>query len=170
MPPAAAPVTVSPEVPPEQVALIYRFFSALGNAAELPSGTTGKDSFSDLLREIVEVDRIERGRVSCSFSVQPPIINPYKGLHGGFVASVAERVSTACARTVVPEDRELFLGELSTSFLSSAPRNTEVVVDASLVRSGRNITVVFVEFRLKHTGKLAYTAQTTFFNLPGSKL
>ncbi|KAL9252288.1 Acyl-coenzyme A thioesterase 13-like protein [Drosera capensis] len=170
MPPTAAPAIVSPEVPPEQVARFDRFLSALGNAAELPAGTTSKDSFSDLIRGFVEVDRIERGRVSCSFSVKPPIVNPYKGLHGGVVASLAERVSTACARTVVPEDRELFLGELSTSYLSAAPLDAEVVVVASLVRSGRNITVVCVEFRLKQTGKLAYTAHATFFNLPGSKL
>ncbi|GAB2241585.1 hypothetical protein Droror1_Dr00018360 [Drosera rotundifolia] len=44
-----------------------------------------------------------------------------KGLHGGVVAFVAERVSKAYARTVVPEDRELFLRELSTSYLSAAP-------------------------------------------------
>jgi acyl-coenzyme A thioesterase 13 len=50
--------------------------------------------------------------------------NFYGSLHGGFVAAdVAETVSIACARTVVAEDKELSLGELSISYLSSAPMN-----------------------------------------------
>lgn len=44
-------------------------------------------------------------------------------MHGGAVASVAEILSVACARTVVGKDKELFLGESSTSYLSSAPDN-----------------------------------------------
>lgn len=44
-------------------------------------------------------------------------------MHGGAVASVAEILSVACARTVVGKEKELFLGESSTSYLSSAPDN-----------------------------------------------
>ena len=46
----------------------------------------------------------------------------------------------------------------------------ELVVDGSVVRSGRNLTVVSVEFKLKDSGKLAYTAHATFFNAVPSKL
>lgn len=49
--------------------------------------------------------------------------NFYGSLHGGAVAAVAEMVSVACARTVVPEDKELSLGEMSISYLSGAPKN-----------------------------------------------
>lgn len=44
-------------------------------------------------------------------------------MHGGVVASVAEMVAVACARTVVGKEKELFLGELSNSYLSAAPQN-----------------------------------------------
>lgn len=37
------------------------------------------------------------------------------------MASIAERLSLACAKTVVSEDKPLFLGELSMSYLSAAP-------------------------------------------------
>lgn len=37
------------------------------------------------------------------------------------MASIAERVAMACVKTVVSEDKQLFLGELSMSYLSSAP-------------------------------------------------
>ena len=46
----------------------------------------------------------------------------------------------------------------------------EVIVDCSVVRSGRNLTVVAMEFKLKKTGQLAYTARTTFYNTPVAKL
>ena len=49
--------------------------------------------------------------------------NYYNGLHGGAVGAIAERVSIACARTVVAGDKELFLGELSISYLSAAALN-----------------------------------------------
>ncbi|GAB2271665.1 hypothetical protein Dimus_006495 [Dionaea muscipula] len=166
-PASYAPVTTE-GVPEEEVALSLNFLDRLVNVEELPEWTSEKDFFSDLIRGLLNVDRIERGRISCSFSVKPPVSNFYKALHGGAVAAISERVATACARTVVADDRELFLGELSMSYLSAAPINVEMVVDASLVRSGRSITVISVEFRPKKTSKLAYTAHATFFNLPAA--
>lgn len=47
-------------------------------------------------------------------------------MHGGSVAAVAERVAIACARTVVGEDKDIFLGELGISYLASAPPNVSV--------------------------------------------
>ncbi|KAJ7951100.1 putative Acyl-CoA thioesterase [Quillaja saponaria] len=96
--------------------------------------------------------------------------NFYKSLHGRALAAGAEIVSIACARTVVAEEKELFLGELSMSYLSGAPTNAEVIADGPVVRSGRNLTVFAVEFKLKKTGKLIYTARATFYNMPVSKL
>ncbi|KAH9604094.1 hypothetical protein KSS87_010434 [Heliosperma pusillum] len=94
----------------------------------------------------------------------------FQGLHGGVVAAVAERLAIACARTVVAEDKNLFLGEMSVSYLSAATINAELIADASLVRSGRNLSVVSIEIKLKETAKLVYTAHITFFHLPVSKL
>ncbi|KAF5946313.1 hypothetical protein HYC85_016541 [Camellia sinensis] len=97
-------------------------------------------------------------------------LNVYGGLHGGAVASVAEMVSIACARTVVGKDKELFLGELGISYLSAAPRNAELNVNASVVRSGRNLTVIAVEFKVKDSERLAYTSRATFYNMPVASL
>lgn len=91
-------------------------------------------------------------------------------MRGGVVASVAEEVSMACAKTVVGEKEELFLGEMSISYLSSAPCNAELKVDASVTRSERNLTVVAAEFRLKDSGNLMYTSRATFYNMPISSL
>ncbi|CAK9180045.1 unnamed protein product [Ilex paraguariensis] len=107
----------------------------------------------------------------CIYTFSPYIfLNAYGGLHGGAVAAVAEMVSIACARTVVSKDKDLFLGELSMSYLFAAPRNAEVIVDASVVRSGRNVTAVTVEFRLGESGGVVYTAKATFYNMPVASL
>lgn len=42
------------------------------------------------------------------------------------MAAIAERVAIACARTVVADDKEIFLAELSISYLSAAPKNVSV--------------------------------------------
>lgn len=79
-------------------------------------------------------------------------------------------MSIACARTIVGEDKELFLGELSTSYLSAAPHNAELTVDASVIRSGKSLTLIVVEFKAKGTGKLVFTSQATFYHMPVASL
>lgn len=86
------------------------------------------------------------------------------------MGAIAERVAIATGRTMVGEDKELFLGELGISYLSAAPKNAELVVDGSVVRSGRNLTVVAMVFKMKDSGKLAYTARATLYNSPIAKL
>lgn len=49
--------------------------------------------------------------------------NGYGTLHGGAVGVLVEVLSTACARTVVAEDKQLSLGEVSISYLSGTPAN-----------------------------------------------
>lgn len=96
--------------------------------------------------------------------------NAFGTLHGGSVGSVVELLSIACARTVVAEDKELFLGEINVSYLSGAPTNAEVAADASVVKSGRNVTMVALEFKLKKNGNLLYIAHATLYNIPVAKL
>ncbi|KAH7577873.1 hypothetical protein ACOSP7_001065 [Xanthoceras sorbifolium] len=129
-----------------------------------------KDFYSNIVGGHLSVDKIQRGRVTCFFSVKPAVLNFYGGAHGGAVAAVAERMAIACARTVVAADKEIFLGELSVSYLSAAPENSELIVEGSVVRSGKNVTMVAVDFKLKQSGKLVYTCHATFYNTPVAKL
>ena len=46
----------------------------------------------------------------------------------------------------------------------------EVMIDAKVVRKGRNVTVVGVDFRLKKSQQLIYQTRATFYNMPISKL
>lgn len=45
-----------------------------------------------------------------------------------------------------------------------------MVVDGSVVRSGRNLTVVAMEFKIKKSRKLVYIARATFYHMPIAKL
>ncbi|KAM4094587.1 hypothetical protein ACB094_06G206600 [Castanea mollissima] len=165
-------ITVSntKEKHPQYVSAVKLMFEDEEISGSVPEICNTKDFYSDLIRAHLKPQTILRGRVTCLLSITPAINNVYRSVHGGAVASIAEIVSNACARTVVAEGKELFLGELSISYLSGAQTNAEVLVEGSVVRSGRNLTVVVVEFKLNKTEQLIYTARATFYQMPVAKL
>ncbi|KAK4382117.1 hypothetical protein Sango_2904300 [Sesamum angolense] len=168
--PTPVATTVAQDLPPEYHKAVVLFFKHMGVLQTIKPQHNVKDSFSNLVGGVLKVVSVERGKISCLVKVKAPLLNSYGGMHGGSVAAVAERVATACARTVVGEDKNLFLGELGISYLSSALHNAEVIIDGSVVRSGRNLTVVAVNFRLKESGRLAYMTRATFYHIPISSL
>ncbi|KAA8516008.1 hypothetical protein F0562_019187 [Nyssa sinensis] len=118
--------TICRDVSSQNVFLVNDFFDKMGTSQHIPQNCDTKDFYTDLIRGALEVNAVQRGRISCLVSVKPPLCNAYGGLHGGSVGALAEIISTACARTVVGEGKELFLGELSISYLSAAPRNAKL--------------------------------------------
>uniref|UniRef100_A0A5B7AD14 Thioesterase domain-containing protein n=1 Tax=Davidia involucrata TaxID=16924 RepID=A0A5B7AD14_DAVIN len=162
--------TITRDVTSQTVSIVTGFLDRMGMSQHIPQNCDTKDFYSDLIRGSIKVNTVQRGRISCLLSVKPALTNAYGGLHGGAVAAVAEIISIACARTVVDEGKELFLGELSISYLSAAPRNAELMVDGSVIRSGRNLTVIAVEFKLKESTRLTYTCRATFYNMPVASL
>ncbi|XP_059457909.1 uncharacterized protein LOC132187577 [Corylus avellana] len=163
-------VKISKDVPSQSVTAIKDLFEDVEISGPIPENCNTKDFYSDLIRGHLKPQRVVRGRVTCLLSVTPAITNVYRSAHGGAVAAIAETVSIACARTVVAEDKELFLGELSMSYLSGARSNEEVIVDGSVLRSGRNLSVVAVDFKLEKTGQLIYAARATFYHTPVAKM
>ncbi|KFK35319.1 hypothetical protein AALP_AA5G268900 [Arabis alpina] len=162
--------TVSKEIDPNYVLLVADFIKATTQPNSSLHGYTSHDSFSVLLQSNIKALSVERGRISCSVVVTSGLTNYFNGLHGGAVASIAERLSMACVKTIVTGDKPLFLGEMAMTYLSAAPVLSEVLVEGSVVRSGRNLTVVNVEFKMKETMKLTYLARATFYHSLVSKL
>ncbi|KAK2650384.1 hypothetical protein Ddye_017873 [Dipteronia dyeriana] len=146
------------------------FFNVWRVSSRALDNTSTKDFYSNLIGAHLRIDKIQRGRVTCIFSIKPDLLNIYGGAHGGSVAAVAEKMAIACARTVVAEDTDIFLGELSMSYLSASTANSELIVDASIVRSGKNVTAVVVDFKFKESETLVYTCRATFYNTPVAKL
>ncbi|KVH89129.1 uncharacterized protein LOC112527056 [Cynara cardunculus var. scolymus] len=165
-----AKTVVSKEMPSETVTKVTNFFTRLGGGTVIPAKYEGEDVHFDLIRSLLKVQHIHRGRITCILTVKPYACNAYNTLHGGVIGSVAEIVAIACARTVVNKDKELFLGELSVSYLAAAVKQTEVIVDASVVRSGRNLTIVAIEFKLKNSEHSTSLCRATFYNMPVASL
>ncbi|XP_061359307.1 uncharacterized protein LOC133303408 [Gastrolobium bilobum] len=163
-------LSICSEMEPQHVSATLNFINKMGVAKPIPESCNTTGFYSHFIGSFINVDQIQRGRISCTVAVKPPISNIYGTMHGGSVGSVIELLSTACARTVVAEDKELFLGEISVSYLSGAPTNEEILADASVVKGGRNVTIVALEFKLKKTGNLMYIAHATFYNFPVAKL
>ncbi|XP_031265572.1 acyl-coenzyme A thioesterase 13-like [Pistacia vera] len=169
-PSTTSTTVVSEESDPEHVKYITDFFNSVGVSSTIPENHSTTDFYSNIVGGHLKVHQIQRGHITCHLTVKPAVANFYGGIHGGAVAALSERMAIGCARTVVGEDKEIFLGELSISYLSAAPKNAELIIDGFVVRSGRNLTVVAIEFKFKNSGKLACTSRATFYNTPISKL
>ncbi|XP_047318165.1 acyl-coenzyme A thioesterase 13-like [Impatiens glandulifera] len=161
-----------PSLTKDSLSFLAGFLVNVGVTEKIPPEFDSKGFCSDFFRSIIKINRIERGRISSSLSVKACLANKYGGLHGGSFASVAETMATDCARTVLgdDDDKDVFLGELSISYLSAAPIDSDLIVEASVVKSGRNLTVILVEFKLKNSGKLSCLSRATFYNMPLAKL
>ncbi|NP_001238241.1 uncharacterized protein LOC100500191 [Glycine max] len=155
---------------PQHVSMTRTWLNKLGIDKPIPQSCETRGFYSHFFGSFIKLNDIKRGRISCTIAVKPQIINAFGTLHGGSLLFLIELLSIACARTVIAEDKELFLGEIRASYLSAALNHSEVLAEASVVKSGRNVTMVALEFKLKKTGNLMYIAHTTFYNIPVAKL
>ncbi|KAB2595604.1 acyl-coenzyme A thioesterase 13-like [Pyrus ussuriensis x Pyrus communis] len=123
----ASAAKIADDIPREDVIRVLNFLQGVSISDPVPDEFDArKDTYSDIIRDLLKPLHISRGRVTCLVSVKPAVTNFYSGFHGGAIAAVAEVVAVACARTVVANDKELFLGELSISYLSSATKNAVI--------------------------------------------
>ncbi|GJN37230.1 hypothetical protein PR202_gb26189 [Eleusine coracana subsp. coracana] len=158
--------------PAESRARTQAFLEALGVGGTLPASAERPDAFSELVRSLLSSAAVSPPpdpQVTCTLTVSPASTNRYNTLHGGAVAAVAEALGMACA-CAAAGDKEMFLGELSTAYLSAARLDSEVDVEAKILRKGRSVVVTTIEFRLKDTKKLCFTARATFFIMPVASL
>ncbi|KAF3967607.1 hypothetical protein CMV_008403 [Castanea mollissima] len=93
----------------------------VSHSNSIPDFCNNKYFYSHLIRDAIKPDQVLRGRITCLLTVTPVLANFYASLHGGAMAAIAEMLSIACARTVVAEDKDIFLGDMNISYLSGAP-------------------------------------------------
>ncbi|XP_057805722.1 uncharacterized protein LOC131020729 [Salvia miltiorrhiza] len=154
------------EISPNDYRIVVEFLEDWGLASSIKPEYNVNDAFSKVVGGVLKLISAHRGKISCILSAKPPVLNGIGRLHGGAVASVAERVAIACAKTVVHKDEDLFLGDLSISYLSSAPRNAEIVVDAFVISSEKKQAIIGLNFRIEETGRLLYLSRATFESMP----
>ncbi|KAK8466359.1 hypothetical protein PHAVU_008G073300 [Phaseolus vulgaris] len=128
-------------IPDKHVSLTLDYLKTLGMDRAIPRSFDTSGFYSNFFGSFLKVNDIKRGRISCTISVKLPIANFYGTLHGGSVASFVESLSIACARTVVAEDKELFLGEIDVSYLSAAPINSSLKFELCSLHSSSNSSI-----------------------------
>ncbi|PIN08702.1 HGG motif-containing thioesterase [Handroanthus impetiginosus] len=114
----------------------------------------------------VKIDQIERGRILCSFTVPPRLLNTGNSLHGGATAALVDLVGSAVIFTMGPPTTGLSVG-INVSYLDGAYVGEEIEIESRALRVGKALAVVSVEFKSKKTGKLiAQGRHTKYLSIP----
>ncbi|OAY77737.1 Acyl-coenzyme A thioesterase 13 [Ananas comosus] len=116
----------------------------------------------------LRVDAAERGRLLCSLSVPPRLLNTGNFLHGGATASLIDLVGSAAFYTAGATTRGAPL-EMSISYLDAAYAHEEIEIEAKVLRAGKAVGVATVELRKKN-GKLIAQARYTKYLAASSNL
>ncbi|XP_047063183.1 acyl-coenzyme A thioesterase 13-like [Lolium rigidum] len=140
------------------------------------SGSTPYDSF---VISGVRLDAAEHGRVLCSFLVAPRHASPQGYLLSGVTATLADQMGSAVIYSIgVGFSGEDFSGvglsgvslEISVSYVDTATVGEEIEVEGKLLRAGKSVCVVSIDFRKKRTGTLIAQARHTKYLAVSSKL
>ncbi|XP_062012427.1 uncharacterized protein LOC133728978 [Rosa rugosa] len=125
--------------------------------------------FEPFIMKGIQVDRIERGTIVCSFKVPPRLLNGGGFLHGGATATLVDLVGSAAIFTVGAPTVGVSV-EINVSYLDSAYPGEEVEIEAKALRVGKAVAVISVEFRKKKTGKIIAQGRHTKYLALSSKL
>ncbi|KAL3829409.1 hypothetical protein ACJIZ3_018211 [Penstemon smallii] len=117
----------------------------------------------------IKIDHIERGRVLCSFTVPPRLLNTGNSLHGGATAALVDIVGSAAIFTMGASTSGVSV-EINVSYLDGAYVGEEIEIESKVLRVGKALAVVSVEFRNKKTGKIIAQGRHTKYLIVPSKM
>ncbi|KAI3991909.1 hypothetical protein MKX01_012854 [Papaver californicum] len=125
--------------------------------------------FDPLIIQGIKVDLIEPGRIICSMKVPPRLLNSGNFLHGGATASLVDIIGSAAIFTSGAKTSGVSV-EINISYLDSAYLDEEIEIESKVLRVGKAVGVVSVEFRKKKTGKIVAQGRHTKYLAVSSKL
>ncbi|GAU36742.1 hypothetical protein TSUD_318410 [Trifolium subterraneum] len=97
---------------------------------------------------------IQPGRVLFSMNIPPRLLNSGNYLHGGAITTLVDLIgAVAIPAAGFPWDSGVSL-EINVSCLDAAYAHEEIEIDARVLRVGKTIATVSVEFRKKKTGQI----------------
>ncbi|CAA6660392.1 unnamed protein product [Spirodela intermedia] len=117
----------------------------------------------------VRVDSIEPGRVLCSMTVPPRLVNTFNSLHGGATMSLVDILGSAAILSTGSKSTGVSL-DISVSYLTSAYAGEEIQIDSKVLRAGNSIAVVSVELRKKHGGEIIAQGRHSKYLVVSSRL
>uniref|UniRef100_A0ACD5UWT3 Uncharacterized protein n=1 Tax=Avena sativa TaxID=4498 RepID=A0ACD5UWT3_AVESA len=134
-----------------------------------PADISGSTRYDCFVISGVRLDAAEHGRVLCSFVVTPRLANPQGYLISGVTATLADQLGSAVFYSSGVGLSGVSL-EISVSYVDTATIGEEIEVEATLLRAGKSIGAISVDFRKKRTGKLIAQARHTKYLAVSSKL
>lgn len=94
----------------------------------------------------------ERGKITCRLPVAARLQNRYNTLHGGCIATLVDTVGTAALLTV--SARSGVSLNINVNYLRGMPGGGDVVIEAKVVKVGKNIATIDVVLKDQGSGKL----------------
>ncbi|KAJ1271077.1 hypothetical protein BS78_06G101400 [Paspalum vaginatum] len=149
---------------------VRRSLEPTATTAEITGSTPPLRHFYDpFVLSGVSVEAAEHGRLICSFVVTPRLASPAGYLRSGVTATLADQLGSAVFFCSGLRTSGVSL-EISVSFVGAAAIGEEIEVEGKLLRAGKSVGVVSVDFRKKKTGKLIAQGRHTKYLAVSSKL
>jgi acyl-coenzyme A thioesterase 13 len=107
----------------------------------------------------LELIEVHDGRAKARIAVTDAVKNPMGKLHGGAAATLVDTVGTIA---IISKDRDSRPGvstDLNVSFF--APGEGVVIVEATVLKSGRTLSFVSVDIRREHDNVLVAQGRMT---------
>jgi acyl-coenzyme A thioesterase 13 len=111
----------------------------------------------------MEVVELEGGKARVRLPVSEPVQNAGGMLHGGAVATLVDVVGTLAIMSKDRDGRPGVSTDLNVSWFSPAPGGTSVLVEATVLKSGRTLAFVQVDVRRESDGVLVAQGRMTKF-------
>ncbi|CAN6228169.1 unnamed protein product [Urochloa humidicola] len=129
------------------------------------SDPVGLNFYDPFVISGARIESAEHGRLLCSFVVAPRHASPAGYLRSGVTATLADQLGSA-----VFYCSGLLTSGVSLEIVDVATVGEEIEVEGKLLRAGKSVGVISVDFRKKKTGKLMAQARHTKYLAVSSRL
>ncbi|CAN6270142.1 unnamed protein product [Urochloa humidicola] len=133
------------------------------------SNPVGLNFYDPFVLSGASIQSAEHGRLLCSFVVASRHASPAGYLRSGVTAMLADQLGSAVFYCSGLLTSGVSL-EISISFVDVATVGEEIEVEGKLLRAGKSVGVISVDFRKKKTGKLMAQARHTKYLAVSSRL
>ncbi|RZC33482.1 acyl-coenzyme A thioesterase 13-like [Asbolus verrucosus] len=117
----------------------------------------------DRVLEKIKILTIGEGKCVAELKVDESHTNPMGGLHGGLSATLVDCISTYALMSKMPTANVSV--DIHLSYLKGAKVNDDIIIDASVIKTGKTLAFLEVDIKNKATGDVLVKGSHTKFLL-----